>query len=373
VQRNYHERVRHSARHLLGLIGEVLDLSKVESGRLTVHRERVTLLREGSAALALVRPQAAARRLRLIERTLCDGEVAAWADAGRVRQVLLNLLSNAVKFTPEGGMVLLECGQASDHVWMRVVDTGIGIPEEQLEQVFEPFVQARDDATSPYRRTQGGTGLGLSISRQLARLMRGDLVVESTPGLGSTFTLRLPMWDRASRDGGRQGVVAGDGVPRHVRVALGSTLAACADHIVKTWADRLRVDPEVPQARDRADAEIEDHVGAFLADFAQHFVILDEPGVDRASLVGDGVKIQRMIAELHGTQRARLGWTESALVRELRMLVEEIDRTMREKLGTAGELEDSLALVRAFLRDAGRETIEAFRVARAVRAARDAA
>jgi signal transduction histidine kinase len=370
VQRTYHERVRQSARHLLGLISEVLDLAKVESGQLVVQRERVQPHREAASALALVRPQAAARRLRLSERAACDDALEACGDGDRVRQILLNLLTNAVKFTPEDGTVVLECGRADDHVWLRVVDTGIGIPASQLEQIFQPFVQASDDATSPYRRTQGGTGLGLAISRQLARLMGGDLVAESTPGMGSTFTLCLPPWEQTARVPRFVRHAQDDSVPRHVRLALGETLAACADHITKTWADRLRADPDVPLARDRPAAEVEDHVGAFLADFAQHFAIIDEQDANRTALVRDGVAIQQVIATLHGAQRARLQWTEASVRRELALLADEVERTLREQLGSVGAHDDALALVRAMLRASAQDTLAAFRTARL---ARDAA
>ena len=137
---------------------------------------------------ALIAPQARARRLTLC---LVSGEpgVTARADREKLQQVVLNLLSNAVKFTEAGGRVTLDHAARGDGtVAVRVRDTGRGIPRDQLERVFQPFVQV--DAT--LTRTQEGTGLGLAISRDLARGMGGDLTAESALGEGSTFTLSLP-------------------------------------------------------------------------------------------------------------------------------------------------------------------------------------
>ena len=106
-----------------------------------------------------------------------------------MQQIAVNLLSNAVKFTDPGGEVTLDCARDGDLVAVRVADTGRGIAEEQLERVFQPFVQLDAKLT----RTQEGTGLGLAISRELARGMGGELTVQSTPGVGSTFTLALPL------------------------------------------------------------------------------------------------------------------------------------------------------------------------------------
>ena len=110
------------------------------------------------------------------------------ADPEKLRQVLVNLLSNAVKFTDRGGRIEMACEATADHVALRVRDTGMGIPADKLEAVFEPFVQVDQRLTRPYE----GTGLGLAISRDLARGMGGDIVAESRPGVGSTFTLSLP-------------------------------------------------------------------------------------------------------------------------------------------------------------------------------------
>jgi signal transduction histidine kinase len=186
-QREDLRRVQTSQRHLLGLINEVLNYARLETG--TVHydigevRMRDTL----AAAEALVAPQAQAKELALAVEP-CPPSVVARADAEKVRQILVNLLSNAVKFTDAGGRVELACASSGARVEVVVRDTGIGIAADQLDRIFEPFVQVRADLT----RTAEGTGLGLAISRDLARGMGGDLTAESAPGAGSAFTLTLP-------------------------------------------------------------------------------------------------------------------------------------------------------------------------------------
>jgi PAS domain S-box-containing protein len=186
-QREDLRRVQTSQRHLLGLINEVLNYARLETG--TVHydvddvRMRDVLL----AAEALVAPQAQAKELALAVEP-CPPALTARADAEKVRQILVNLLSNAVKFTDRGGRVDLVCASSESRVQVVVRDTGIGIAADQMERIFEPFVQVRADLT----RIAEGTGLGLAISRDLARGMGGDLTAESTPGEGSTFTLTLP-------------------------------------------------------------------------------------------------------------------------------------------------------------------------------------
>jgi len=135
---------------------------------------------------ALIAPQMGARGLRY-ECGSCAATASCRADAEKVQQILLNLLSNAIKFTQRGGTVRVEPKVAGSNVTLKVRDTGIGIAAEKLEQIFEPFVQI--DAN--YTRTRDGVGLGLAISRDLARGMGGDLTVESTLGVGSTFTVTL--------------------------------------------------------------------------------------------------------------------------------------------------------------------------------------
>jgi PAS domain S-box-containing protein len=180
-------RIQHSQRHLLGLINEVLNYAKIETGSVHYDLADVPVREALAAAESLVAPQARAKGLAL---RVGDGapSVAARADAEKLRQILVNLLSNAVKFTDPGGRVEISCRRLDGRVRVDVRDTGIGIPPEKLEAIFDPFVQVRADLTRPHE----GTGLGLAISRDLARGMGGDLTVTSTPGEGSTFTLTLP-------------------------------------------------------------------------------------------------------------------------------------------------------------------------------------
>jgi len=187
AQREDLHRIQVSQRHLLGLINEVLNYAKVETGSVRYDLATVRVREVLGAAEALVAPQTSAKGLELtIGR--CGPDVTVRADAEKLRQILVNLLSNALKFTERGGRIALECTPSESTVEIEVRDSGIGIPADQLERIFEPFVQVRADLT----RTAEGTGLGLAISRDLARGMGGELVVASTMGRGSTFTLSLP-------------------------------------------------------------------------------------------------------------------------------------------------------------------------------------
>ncbi len=181
------ERIRLSQKHLLGLVNEVLNYAKLETGTVEYDIQDVPVREAMIAAEALVVPQAQAKGLELMTIET-EPSLSVRADADKLRQVLVNLLSNAVKFTQPGGRIHLECERVEECICFSVRDTGVGIPEDKVAAVFEPFVQVSSDLT----RTEEGTGLGLAISRQLARGMGGNLVVESTPGVGSVFTLKLP-------------------------------------------------------------------------------------------------------------------------------------------------------------------------------------
>jgi len=180
-------RIQASQRHLLGLINEVLNYAKVETGTVRYDLATVHVRDVLAAAEALVAPQTSAKGLTLTIGT-CPPDLTVRADAEKLRQILVNLLSNALKFTERGGRIALECAPSESIVEVTVCDSGIGIPAEQLERIFEPFVQVRADLT----RTAEGTGLGLAISRDLARGMGGDLRADSEEGKGSVFTLTLP-------------------------------------------------------------------------------------------------------------------------------------------------------------------------------------
>ncbi len=184
-------RMRKSGKHLLGLINGVLNYAQVEAGAVHYEWEDILLDEVLTACQMLVAPLARKGGIEL-HRVACSPELAARADREKLQQILLNLLSNAIKFTDAGGRIELGCTLHEDEdaqlVQIQISDTGIGIAESQLARVFEPFVQVNSGLT----RTRAGTGLGLAISRDLVRGMRGDLTVESTLGVGSTFTLLLP-------------------------------------------------------------------------------------------------------------------------------------------------------------------------------------
>jgi len=182
-------RVARAQRHLLRLINDVLNLARIEAGRVDYNLAPCNLREMADAVLPMVEPQLQSRRVRY--SVDLAPELTAYADREKVQQILLNLLSNATKFTPADGSVTvtgLADGERGERVRVVVRDTGVGIPAERLTHVFEPFVQVDDS----HARRSEGTGLGLAISRDLACGMGGDLTAESEVGVGSTFTLTLP-------------------------------------------------------------------------------------------------------------------------------------------------------------------------------------
>jgi PAS domain S-box-containing protein len=186
AQRGDLKRIQQSQQHLLGLITAILDFSRIESGQGMEVRVQPTLVNEILHGMeGLIGSQLESKELRY-EFRRGDARITAQADSAKVQQILLNLLANAIKFTPRGGTIRLECESDWNHVAIRVVDSGIGIPADKLEAVFEPFVQIRER-----NALSNGTGLGLAISRRLAIAMGGSLTAASTLGKGSTFTLRL--------------------------------------------------------------------------------------------------------------------------------------------------------------------------------------
>ena len=181
-------RVTRSQQHLLRLINDLLNLARIESGRVDYDLQAISLNDVVQSTLPMIEPQLAARGLRY--ELNVPPQLKAQADREKVEQILLNLLSNATKFTLPGGCVSLEANIAPGHddtVELTVTDTGVGIPTNRLDQIFEPFVQVENSKAARVE----GSGLGLSISRGMARGMGGDLWAESTLGIGSTFTIRL--------------------------------------------------------------------------------------------------------------------------------------------------------------------------------------
>ncbi len=204
-QRRFADGVHTSAANLLRIINDMLDFSRVESGKLTLETVEFSPAQLVDDVIELVSVQAAAKRLKLVRRAAADVPVAAVGDAGRLRQVLINLVGNAVKFTERGEIAViltalerpaLDDDASACRLRFEIRDTGPGIAPEALPRVFEAFWQADGSAS----RKHGGTGLGLSIVKQLVGLMDGEVGVESTPGVGSWFwfTVRLSIADGTS-------------------------------------------------------------------------------------------------------------------------------------------------------------------------------
>jgi hypothetical protein len=296
-----------------------------------------------------------------------------------------------VKFTPSGGEVTVTCGAAKEPepgVWrvgrsdatphaadgtqpaagwafISVSDTGPGIGPELLGRLFEPFVQGDPALT----RQHGGTGLGLAISRRLARLMNGDLVGRSQPGAGATFTLWLP----AAMARAESGEVSADLRDRHsdsttpqvldarqirrtpapgmsvitdseapplndvahdVLHALAVRLAAKAETVAERYVVALRADGRFPGARTLPAVQLRDHATPFVGLIAAQLMIIGETRGEAPELLGDGAQVQRVMSELHGAQRHRLGWSETDLERENPLLIAEIERALQESLST---------------------------------------
>lgn len=180
------ERLKANAQHLLELIEEILGFAGVQAGRRGIATERLDLRELVQRAVPMIEPLARDKGLRLVV-DLPDAPEPVETDADKVRQILVHLLSNAVKFTEEGEVRLVALVE-DDQIVLRVQDTGIGIPPAALDRIFESFWQVERAAT----RSAGGTGLGLTVARQLARLLGGDITVDSTVGRGSTFTVDIP-------------------------------------------------------------------------------------------------------------------------------------------------------------------------------------
>jgi signal transduction histidine kinase len=340
-QLSYVERIKQSSTHLVGLVTEILDLSKIEAGGLRVDREPVLVRRTAREAVEMVLPLAQVKEIHLRKDPTCDAGVMYLGDADRVRQILVNLLSNAVKFTPRGGRVTIRCRLESapsadaplqgEGPWsvIEVEDTGIGIDPEQFASIFEAFVQV----DSGHTRIEGGTGLGLTISRMLARMMEGELTVSSIPGQGSCFSLWLPALAEeaagtARRDPGQWTVE-----PGQVRglSEIGHLLIGHADALERVFAERLDTDPDVPHAHGLNPSQVTDHLSAFVTALGKALVGLDE-GRGDPSLLSDGSEIRRIISDLHGDQRRRLGWTTAELRREYQILREETDALLRREV-----------------------------------------
>jgi signal transduction histidine kinase len=184
-------RLKRSQQNLLALIEDLLSFAKLDTGKVEYRFANVPLDKTLNEIETLVKPQLDAKGLHY-DYCRVDPDVTIWADSDKFEQIILNLLTNAIKFTREGS-VRIDCRVSRDDAKISVSDTGIGIADEKLELIFDPFVQVHSGLT----RTSTGSGLGLAISRDLARAMGGDITVKSEEGKGSTFTLTVPTHEPA--------------------------------------------------------------------------------------------------------------------------------------------------------------------------------
>ena len=187
TQRTYLSRIQANQQHLLSMIDEVLSFAKVEAGRLSLTMQTVQVCDTLKAVEAVIEPELRRRELTFT-CGLCDSSLAVRADPEKLKQILLNLIGNAMKFTAAGGRLDVGAAREGGRIRMWVSDTGIGIPPEQLERVFEPFFQVDRGMTRSY----SGIGLGLAIARDFARAMGGEVRLESQVGKGSTASVELP-------------------------------------------------------------------------------------------------------------------------------------------------------------------------------------
>lgn len=368
-QRQQIARIRSSATHLLAMVDQVLDLARLESGQLSVGRERASTQYAVDESLGRARPAAEAKEIALGDG--CGHGAPRWyvGDATRVGQVLDNLLSNAVKFTGPGGSVRVSCGvsaRAGLEAWVsgpgpwvciEIEDTGIGIAPERLDQMFEPFRQGHEGHT----RSEGGAGLGLTLARHLARLMHGDVTVRSAPGVGSCFTLWLPAAPDQEVDAGRE---------ERTRRRSGAAIEAASRELVcrledllEVYVRRIRADAGVPHAHDATDVDLLNHAGTLLTDVAQSITVLGGSANDAPRLLRDGSRIQRLVAELHAEQRRRLGWTEGEVRRDFGLLREEVEATIRAHVPSAQGADAACAVAARLLRQSERIAVQAHRAA----------
>jgi PAS domain S-box-containing protein len=364
-------RIRASNMHLLGIIDEVLDFSRLDAGRVAIARRAGRLETPVEAALQMVQMQARSKGVGLSDSVSgFAADVPYWGDEDRVRQILVVLLSNAVKFTPPRGRITVSAGTthrpaddaqlpgAGPWVYVRVEDTGPGIDPARMAAIFEPFEQADMALT----RLHGGTGLGLTIAKRLARLMGGDITVRSQPGMGSAFFLWLP----AAAEEAAESTLSGSGEMDPTRPglldAVKDALLAEIERILHVYVARLRSDPATPGAHALSEAELEDHLATFLSDLAATFSTVDLAAGSDADLLRDGMAIQRAIAERHGAQRRRHGWSEDEVRREFAILREEVSAAIRRRVHPprAKELEDAMDAMEVFIQSAERVSLASF-------------
>ncbi|HEU4880950.1 MAG TPA: GAF domain-containing sensor histidine kinase [Longimicrobium sp.] len=377
TQRSYVQRAQESSTHLLRLVRDVLDFSKSETARLAVAHEEVSAAETARGALALVRPQASGRLLTLVDETEGASTLRYVGDEYRVRQILVNLLSNAIKFTPAGGRVTLECRAQPDEgtggraLCFIVTDSGEGVKPEDAARIFEPFVQGAAGLTRRY----GGTGLGLPISRRLARLMGGDVTLEHSSGPGATFTLQLPaapsssapaaprVMDARSAEGPENAreEIRRASAGRGLKTA-GESLMRLVEETVHEFVRRARADAALGFTDEMSDVDVADHLGTLVIDVANSLTVLAGNGGEPNALLTDGSRIQRLIGELHGAQRQRLGWSEAQLDREVKLVRDVCLKALDESLGDdAHAREVAVSALERLLDERARACVSGFR------------
>ena len=258
------EVILRSGQTLLSIINDILDLSKIEAGHLTLERVPVDPARVADDVMKLFSESARSKSLELAAYVAPEVPAEIMADPVRLSQMLSNLVNNALKFTEEGGVLLrMEPGSQTDTLRISVTDTGIGIAADKLATIFDPFTQAEQSTT----RRFGGTGIGLTICRKLARTMGGDLTVASTPGLGSDFTIEVPFEAARTRSAPPLAKLTGtlclpfEAGPLRTAIeltALDLGLAVCGINELETQADG---------DRPRAVVCTTQHLGALKARF----------------------------------------------------------------------------------------------------------
>ncbi len=349
-------RIRISAKHLLALVNDILDLAKVEAGTLAVSTVPAPVIDAITAAIALIQPDALEKNLELSIAPGSEELPAYIGDDERVRQILVNLLSNAVKCTASGGRISIDAAVSSpdprtrllprkSYICIRVTDTGSGVPADKLEAIFEPFVQADSGPT----RSQEGSGLGLTIGRRLARAMGGDLTVESGCEEGSIFSLWLPADVRAVADASTEdpraakssaGVLEPLSPERQVRglAEVSNRVMSQLGPIVDNVVSRIRGDTVICTTPLLRTSQVADHLSTLIADIVTSLAVLEEASGQPSQMLADAMEIQRLVSERHGAQRSRLGWNEAAMRREFMIIREEMNRAVSQAVTPGGEL-----------------------------------
>jgi hypothetical protein len=356
-------------------VNDLLDLAKVEAGRLSVASAPANVSEAIDSALSLIQPQAESKKVEIVVIPGADHLPEYIGDDERVRQILVNLLSNAVKCTEPGGTVTVEASVTTTpdprarlqprnaHIRFAVADTGTGIPADKLRAIFEPFVQADSGPT----RAVEGSGLGLTIGQKLARAMGGDITVVSELGKGSSFSLWLPanssalttsLADQVAVD--TSGIDSGPGhaslplTPRRELKGLGEVARGVMSQLcplVESVVERVRCDPALAMATGLRTSQVANHLWALLSDIASALLVIEETAGESSSLLADAMEIQRLVSERHGAQRAALGWTEASLRREFMIVREELEHVVRYSVPPNGPIEaaDAVAMVNRFI------------------------